>query len=79
MVEQFEDQGTVARGFEHFNQLRDEAIVINLCSCFFVKAQVEEEPKGNLEQELVVAGDKSVKLLDDAKILHLVLVLSKDT
>ena len=42
------------------------------------KAQVEEQAQGDLQQKLIVAGNEPVQLVNDALVLHLVLVVTKD-
>ena len=78
MVEELEDEGAETWRLQDLDELRNHASVVDLAADFGIEGQVEEQPEGYLEQQLVVAWYKSVELVDNIVILHLTLVLSED-
>lgn len=78
MVKQLDDLCSEAWGFQSINELRNHTSIRHIYSDGLIKGEVEESTKSNLEKKSVVAGDKSVKLLDDSLIFHFVLVFSEN-
>ena len=79
MVKQFQDKGSEARCFQDFNELWDKSLVINLASDLSIERKIEKKSESNLQEELVVAWNEAIELVDDAALFHLSLAFAKDT
>ena len=79
VIQDLEDEGTETGCLQDLDQFGDQAAVIHMGAQLSVKAQVEEQAQGDLEEELVVARNETFHLLDDAPVLHLVFVVAEDT
>lgn len=60
VVQQLDDLRPKARCFQSVNELWDHALVIHLDSDFLVEGQVVQSAQGNLQQQLVVARNKTI-------------------
>ena len=77
MVQHFQDLSSEAWCLEGVDKLRNHSLVVHLDTDFLIEGEIEQSPQGNLQEQLVIAGDKPVELRNDPLLLHFVLVLSE--
>jgi len=78
MIQYFQNECTEAGSFEDLNQLGNHSTVVHVHLKLWVKRQVKEEPQGNLEEELIVAGNESLHFFNYTALLHFLFVVAKN-
>lgn len=79
VVEELEDESAETWRFQNLYELGNHTSVIDLITNLSIKRQVEEQAECDLEKQLVVTWDESIEFINNIALLHLNLVLTKDT